>query len=127
MKEKNAKPSPVYSRAKTWQIALTTMTGIGQMVFYVLMTSATYIGNANFGILVAVTGIIITLSRLFDGITDPIIALVMERFKSKHGKIRFFTMIGWATMSVATTLMCNIGPKLHLEGALGIAFLSFAM
>ncbi len=40
MKEKNAKPSPVYSRAKTWQIALTTMTGIGQMVFYVLMTSA---------------------------------------------------------------------------------------
>ena len=122
MKEKNAKPSPVYSRAKTWQIALTTMTGIGQMVFYVLMTSATYIGNANFGILVAVTGIIITFSRLFDGITDPIIALVMERFKSKHGKIRFFTMIGWATMSVATTLMCNIGPKLHLEGALGIVF-----
>lgn len=122
MKEKNAKPSPVYSRAKTWQIALTTMTGIGQMVFYVLMTSATYIGNANFGILVAVTGVIITFSRLFDGITDPIIALVMERFKSKHGKIRFFTMIGWATMSVATTLMCNIGPKLHLEGALGIAF-----
>ena len=122
MKEKNAKPSPVYSRAKTWQIALTTMTGIGQMVFYVLMTSATYIGNANFGILVAVTGVIITFSRLFDGITDPIIALVMERFKSKHGKIRFFTMIGWATMSVATTLMCNIGPKLHLEGALGIVF-----
>ena len=122
MKDKNAKPSPVYSRAKTWQIALTTMTGIGQMVFYVLMTSATYIGNANFGILVAVTGVIITFSRLFDGITDPIIALVMERFKSKHGKIRFFTMIGWATMSVATTLMCNIGPKLHLEGALGIVF-----
>ena len=122
MKEKNAKPSPVYSRAKTWQIALTTMTGIGQMVFYVLMTSATYIGNANFGILVAVTGVIITFSRLFDGITDPIIALVMERFKGKHGKIRFFTMIGWATMSVATTLMCNIGPKLHLEGALGIVF-----
>ena len=36
-----------YNRAKTWQIALATMTGAGQMVFYMLMTSATYIGNAN--------------------------------------------------------------------------------
>ena len=53
-----------YKKAKTWQIALATMTGAGQMVFYMLMTSATYIGNANFGILVAVTGVIITASRI---------------------------------------------------------------
>ena len=87
-----------YKKAKTWQIALTTMTGAAQMVFYVLMSSATYIGNAGYGILVAVTGIIITCSRLFDGVTDPVIALIMERFSSKHGKIRFFTMVGWATI-----------------------------
>ena len=122
MKKKNNQGSSIYNRAKTWQIALTTMTGIGQMMFYVLMTSATYIGNANFGILVGVTGVIITLSRLFDGVTDPIIALIMEKFDSKFGKIRFFTMIGWAIMSIATTLMCNVGPKLHLDGAAGIAF-----
>lgn len=122
MQEKESMKEPVYRKAKTWQIALTTMTGVAQMVFYVLMTYATYIGNSNFGILVAVTGIIITCSRLFDGITDPIIALIMERFNSKHGKIRFFTMVGWATMSVATTLMCNVGPKFNLTGAAGIAF-----
>lgn len=111
-----------YKKAKTWQIALTTMTGAAQMVFYVLMSSATYIGNAGYGILVAVTGIIITLSRLFDGVTDPVIALIMERFSSKHGKIRFFTMVGWATMAAATTLMCNVGPKLNLTGVAGLAF-----
>ena len=83
-----------YNRAKTWQIALAMMTGAGQMTFYMLMTSATYIGNANFGILVAVTGIIITASRLFDGITDPIVAYVIERFNSKYGKIRIFMMLG---------------------------------
>ena len=39
------------------------------MCFYMLMTGSTYIGNGNFGILVAVTGIVITASRIFDGIT----------------------------------------------------------
>ncbi len=125
MQEKETLKENVYQKAKTWQVALTTMTGAAQMAFYVLMTYATYIGNSNFGILVAVTGVIITCSRLFDGITDPIIALIMERFNSKHGKIRFFTMIGWATMSVATTLMCNVGPKFHLTGAAGTAFFVF--
>ncbi|MGN0998454.1 MAG: hypothetical protein ACI4PO_02755 [Faecousia sp.] len=74
-----------YRRAKTWQIALSQMTGAGQMAFYILLASATYIGNLNFGILVAVTGVIITASRVFDGITDPLCAYIIERFDSKHG------------------------------------------
>lgn len=115
-----------YKRAKTWQIALAMMTGAGQMAFYMLMTSATYIGNANFGILVAVTGVIITASRIFDGITDPIVAYVIERFNSRYGKIRIFMMIGWALMALATTLMCNIFPNFGLKGAIGIAAFVFA-
>jgi len=109
-----------YKRAKGWQLALSQMTGAGQMAFYVLMASATYIGNANFGILVAVTGIIITASRIFDGITDPLVAYVIERFNGKHGKIRIFMMLGWAIMALATTLMCNVGPTFGLQGIGGI-------
>lgn len=111
-----------YRRAKTWQIALSQMTGAGQMAFYILLASATYIGNLNFGILVAVTGIIITASRVFDGITDPLCAYIIERFDSKHGKIRIFMMLGWAVMSLSTILMCVIGPKLGLSGVGGIAY-----
>ena len=111
-----------YNRAKTWQIALACLTGAGQMAFYMLMTSATYIGNGNFGILVAVTGIIITASRIFDGVTDPIIAYVMERYNSKHGKVRFFLYVGWFGMALATTMMTNIGSKLGLSGGAGIAY-----
>ena len=115
-----------YKRAKTWQIALAMMTGAGQMVFYMLMASATYIGNANFGILVAVTGIIITGSRIFDGITDPLVAYVIERYNGKHGKIRIFMMAGWALMALATTLMCNIFPNFGFKGAVGIAMFVLA-
>ena len=110
-----------YKRAKTSHIALSMMVGAGQMAFYILMASATYIGNANFGILVVVTGIIMTLSRVFDGITDPVVAFVIERYNGKHGKVRLFLGIGWAIMALATTLMCNIGAKMGLTGAAGIA------
>ncbi|MBE5910420.1 MFS transporter [Pseudobutyrivibrio sp.] len=116
----------VYKKAKTIHIALATMTGAAQMVFYMLMGAATYIGNANFGILVAITGFIITGSRLFDGITDPVIAFFIERFNSKFGKVRFSIMTGWGLMAIATTLMCNIGPKLHLTGFMGCIFFVFS-
>ena len=97
-----------YRRAKTGHIALSQMTGIMQMAFYVLLGYAAYIGNLGFAITTALVGVLITLSRVFDSITDPIIALMIEKFKSKHGKLRFFLIIGWLFMAGSTTLMCNV-------------------
>ena len=97
-----------YRKAKTWHIALSQMTGIMQMSFYVLLGYAAYIGNLGFAITTALVGVLITLSRVFDSITDPIIALVIEKFNSKHGKMRIFLFLGWFFMALATTLMCNV-------------------
>ncbi|MBQ9511548.1 MAG: MFS transporter [Clostridia bacterium] len=97
-----------YRRAKTWHIALSQMTGIMQMAFYVLLGYAAYIGNLGFAIATGLVGVLITLSRVFDSITDPLIALLIEKFDSKRGKLRFFLFIGWALMAISTTLMCNV-------------------
>ena len=97
-----------YRRAKTWHIALSQMTGVMQMAFYVLLGYAAYIGNLGFAITTALVGVLITLSRVFDSVTDPIIALAIEKFNSKFGKMRFFLIVGWACMAGATTLMCNV-------------------
>lgn len=110
-----------YRHAKTWHIALSQMCCAAGMCFYMLMTYATYIGNSNYGIVVAVTGIVITASRLFDGVTDPLCAYVMERFDSRFGKIRIFMMLGWLIMALATTAMCNWGAG-HLSGLGGLIF-----
>ena len=73
-----------YRRAKTGHIALAQLMGAGQMCFYILFPAyATYIGNVNFGIVLALTGIIVTVARIFDGVTDPIVAYIMERFESR--------------------------------------------
>ena len=98
----------VYRKAKTWHIALSQMTGIMQMAFYVLLGYAAYIGNLGYAIATGLVGILITLTRVFDGITDPIIAYIIEKFNWKHGKLRFFLTIGWALMALSTTLMCNV-------------------
>lgn len=110
-----------YKRAKTWQVAFAQLATAAPMCFYILMTYATYIGNSNFGILVAVTGVIMTVTRVFDGITDPICAYVMERVNTKFGKIRIFMFAGWAVMALATTAMCNWGAG-HLSGVAGLIF-----
>lgn len=110
-----------YRKAKTWQVATAMLPGAAAMCFYMLLTYATYIGNSNFGVLVAVTGVIITFTRVFDGITDPICAYIIERFESKLGKIRIFMFAGWAIMALATTLMCNLGAG-HFSGVAGLAF-----
>lgn len=110
-----------YKRAKTWQIATSQLTGAAQMCFYMLMSYATYIGNVNYGILVAVTGVIITVSRIFDGVTDPLCAYIVERFHSRFGKIRIFMLLGWALMAVATTSMTVWGVG-HLSGISGLVF-----
>lgn len=110
-----------YRRAKVWQVALSQLCTAAPMCFYALMTYATYIGNSNFGILVGVTGIIMTVTRLFDGVTDPICAYLIERVNTKHGKIRIFMFAGWTVMALATTAMCNWGAG-HLDGVPGLVF-----
>lgn len=110
-----------YRRARLWQLALSQMCTAAPMCFYVLMGYATYIGNSGYGILVAVTGIIITATRIFDGVTDPVCAFVIERVNTRFGKIRVFLMAGWAVMALATTAMCTWGAG-HLSGVSGLAF-----
>ena len=62
-----------YRRAKTWEIAFSQMNNGSAMIFYTLVGLMSYLQNAGYGIAVAVAGIILTATRVLDGV----IALVM--------------------------------------------------
>lgn len=95
-----------YRTASKLSMALGVATNGGGMCFYLLMMYASYIANAGYGIAVAVAGIIITGTRIFDGITDPLVAFVFDRIKAgKHGKIRFFLIAAWCVMALACFMM----------------------
>ena len=79
------------------------------MCFYLLMMYASYMANAGYGIALTTAGIIITGTRIFDGVTDPIVAVLFDRMKAgKHGKIRLCMLIGWVVMAVADICMFNL-------------------
>ncbi|MBP3488707.1 MAG: MFS transporter [Roseburia sp.] len=94
-----------YRRAKTWQIILCSFNaGIGTS-FYILLGLASYIANAGYGIATAVVGIILTATRIFDGVTDPIIAILIDKTNTRFGKIRILMGIGWAIEALAVYIM----------------------
>ncbi|MCI6465531.1 MAG: MFS transporter [Faecalicatena sp.] len=98
-----------YRHVKTWRIALAQLNAGASMCFYVLMGMASYVANAGYGIAVAVAGVILTATRVFDGITDPIIALVIDKVNTKFGKLRIFLLIGWLIESLAVLMMFSWG------------------
>ncbi|WP_220301672.1 MFS transporter [Microbacterium jejuense] len=90
-----------YRRARTWEIAFSQLNNGSAMIFYVLVGLMSYLQNAGYGIAVAVAGIILTVTRVFDGVIDPVLGLIIEKVNLPFGKLRFFMLGGWAVRSVA--------------------------
>ena len=59
-----------YRRAKLWQIILYSCNAMVGMTVYSLIGMASYSASVGYGISTAVIGIILTCTRIFDGVTD---------------------------------------------------------
>lgn len=94
-----------YRRSPTWQIALSQMNGGVGMCFYILMGYASYVANSGYGILTAVVGFILTGTRIFDAITDPLIAMLLDKMNTRFGKIRIMLVSGWAIEALAVKML----------------------
>lgn len=95
----------VYRRAKTWQIAFSQLASGSNVIFFLLTGLMSYLANVGYGIVVAAVGIILTGTRIFDGLIDPLIAVFIDKFNSKHGKIRIIMSAGWIIRTIATFML----------------------
>ncbi|WP_454854863.1 hypothetical protein [Promicromonospora soli] len=68
-----------YRRARTWEIAFSQMNNGSAMIFYILVGLMSYLQNAGYGIAVAAAGVILTVTRVFDGLIDPVLAFVIDK------------------------------------------------
>lgn len=91
----------VYRRTPYGRIVLAQCSSAMSMTFYTLITLISYAANVNYGVAMGVAGIILTGARVFDGIVNPAIALVMDRINPRHGKIRLFMCVGWLISALA--------------------------
>ncbi len=96
----------IYHRASLPALILSIATEGATMGFYLLIGFASYAATQNFGIGTVLAGTLLMVSRIFDGVVDPFIAALFDRWiPGKHGKIRIFSLAGLTVMSLADILL----------------------
>ncbi|HEM5963677.1 TPA: MFS transporter [Streptococcus suis] len=110
--------SSIYNRSKISTIVLSQLHSISSMLFFTLLTYMSYLANVGYGITVVVSGFILTNTRIFDGLIDPLLALMIDRFKSPFGKLRIFMALGWLIRALSIYLLFVLG----IDNQLGIIF-----
>lgn len=96
-----------YRRAKLWQIIMVAASGFVGMGFYCLIGMASYSASIGFGIATVAVGGILTFTRIFDAVTDPMLAFIYDKVNTRFGKVRILLVCGWAVMVLATLMMFN--------------------
>ena len=94
-----------YRRAKTWQIILCACNALLGLTVYSLIGMASYSASIGYGIATASVGIILTCTRIFDAITDPLVAFLYDRVNTKFGKVRILLIGGYLIEALALWLM----------------------
>lgn len=94
-----------YRRAKLWQIILYACNAFVGMSVYTLIGMASYTASIGFGIGTAAIGIILTATRILDGVTDPMLAFVYDKVNTRFGKIRILMIVGFVIEAAALMSM----------------------
>lgn len=94
--------------------------GVMNLLYYFYDSNTQADGSRMFPIFIgsaAILGIIASASRIFDGITDPLIAGFSDRSTSKFGRRRIFMAIGafpFALISVLIFLPPSVSPVINI-------------
>jgi Na+/melibiose symporter-like transporter len=114
------------NRAKPYQLVLFPLNNGATNVYFVLVLS--YV--AQFGSSVLKLGmfasIMVTVMRICDAITDPIIGALMDRTSTKIGKFRPFMMIGSGIMAISVIVMYVLLPFIP-ESAMALRYVAFTL
>ena len=100
------------NRAKFYQLALFPMNNGATNVYFVLILSYVATFGENILGLVGFASIMVTVMRLFDAITDPIIGSLMDKTNTKFGKFRPFMVIGNIIMALSVIALYVLTPMI---------------
>lgn len=78
------------------------------------------------GISAISAGVIFLIARLWDAVNDPVMGLVMDKTKSKHGKARVYLLYGSLPLALATIAMFYT-PALDLTGKIAYAGVTYIL
>ncbi|MGL1894485.1 MAG: MFS transporter [Spirochaetaceae bacterium] len=81
------------------------------------------------GISAMAAGIIFLVARLWDAVNDPVMGMLMDKTKSRHGKARVYLLYGSLPLALATIAMFST-PELGITGKIvyaGVTYIIWGM
>ncbi len=108
-------------RAKIWEIGMYALNNTSTNTYMLLVGSISYYLIGIVGVATVLAGSIVTLMRVWDGITDPFIGMLVDKTNGKLGKNRPFIIIGQIILFCTTFAMFRFVP--HMPTA--IRFIAF--
>lgn len=115
------------NRAKLYQLILFPMNNGATNVYYILtMNFIAYYANGVLGLLLMFATTMVTVMRLFDAVTDPIIGALIDRTSGKFGKFRPYMILGNVIMIVSSILM-YFGTRLITEDMAWLKYTCFVL
>ena len=94
------------------------------MMFTPVNSFVTYFLTSISGIGAGVVGTIMLISRLMDGLSDLIVGILMEKFKSKKGKARPW-LLWWCIPFAVSLVLLFTAPDFGMTGKIIYAFLTY--
>ena len=94
------------NRARLYQLMLFPMNNGATNVYYILtLNFIAYYASGVLGLLVAFAAGMVTIMRLFDAVTDPIIGALIDKTATPFGKFRPYMVLGNGIMAVSSLLL----------------------
>lgn len=125
---KTAKPviNDGVNRAKLYQLALFPMNNGATNVYFVLVLSYVAQFGSNILQLGLYASLMVTIMRVFDAVTDPIIGALMDKTSTRIGKFRPFMLIGSAIMAVSIIALYCLTPLIP-ETMMWLRYVAFTL
>lgn len=96
-----------YRKAKLWQIILIAFNAFNGMAVYFLIGLASYSASIGYGIATLIVGGLLTFTRIFDAVTDPLLAFLYDRVNTRFGKVRPLMILGWVIQTAGLLCLFN--------------------
>lgn len=94
------------NRAKLYQLVLFPFNNGATNVYYILTTTyIAYYGNGVLALALMFATTMVTVMRLLDAVTDPIIGALIDKTNGRLGKFRPYMILGNIIMAVASILL----------------------
>jgi len=119
-------PNTALNRAKPYQLVLFPLNNGATNVYFVLILSYVATFGSNILKLGLFASAMVTIMRVCDAITDPIIGAMMDRTSTKIGKFRPFMILGSAVMAVSVIALYVLTPFIP-ESMMALRYIAFTV